>query len=202
MSFFEDLKKFHSLTDPQISSFVEYANSRESSGAKDFVLFEKFIKEAALSEEQGRAINRIVGFLADFIITEKTTDDGIAEFEKQFQSFLDIDENAKIAWGKFKETIKAKRLESFILYRKEQRLKNQVPHIHNFSLVCDARPVFDLERQSIIKYLFPITLKIENHEDEISLYELDEEDLFRLKKEVESAINKIKLLRTSIGSKN
>lgn len=199
MSFFEDLRTFQALSEEQLAAYVQYANSREPNGSKEYVLFEKLTKESGISEETGRAINRVIGFLADFIISEKTTDGGLLGFESEFRAFLDSDAVANSAWARIKELVKNRKLEPFIVYRKEQRLKGQVPHLHQFSLVCDARPIFDLDRQKISKFLFPIFLKLEDHDDKISLYELEEEDLVRLKKEVDAALLKVQLLRESIN---
>lgn len=202
MSFFDDLKSFKSLSEEHFSNFIEYCNSREYGSAKNYVLFEKFKRDTGLSAEDVGALNRIIGFIADFIINEKTIQSGIIEFEKEFDPFFKNDNDANIAWTSIKEKINDNKLESFILYRKEQRLKSQVPHLHQFSLVCDARPIFDVDRKKVIKYLFPIILKIKNHDEEIKLYELDEDDLLRLKKEVDTAISKLVILKDTTNAES
>lgn len=197
MSFIDDLKVVGKLTEEQTTKIVGCLNSSEKVSSKYLTENPKFYKSTSLPEEVGKPVLRVIIFLTDVSIDEKGIDAGFLEVEKNFKEFFDGDNEVIGSWDKAKSILR--NLEPFSLSRKTLHLKTKFPHLHDFALVCDARPIFNTSRSEIKRMTYPVLMKLEDHEGKDMVFELDEDKLRHMTREIETALMKIELLKKSFS---
>lgn len=194
MEFLEDLKKINQITDGQFKNLLQQINTNRFETITDLTVFNKFCKKIEIDLETGKSIRRLLNFIFDYIIEHQDPEETIINFEKDIIKNYEDEDEIKKSWSKIKENIKF--LDKFLIIRKEKLLRSRIPNIEDFSLVCEIRPIFDMHKTSIEKLICPIIMRIKDSEDEKpKIIEMDEESLFRIKKEIDFAIKKLELIK-------
>ncbi|MFH0757251.1 MAG: hypothetical protein V2B15_08195, partial [Bacteroidota bacterium] len=129
-------------------------------------------------------------------IENRDIEKGLKEFQKDYvDPFTD-----KV--GKFWDFIIANK-ENLVLFAnqiKEKQLKSVNNSLAEISLYCDARPLYDIKREKILKFTYPIliSMKLDQSDSKI-ISEIEEKDLYKLQQEVNIAISKIAILKSKLG---
>lgn len=195
MSFFEDFKKINKLNNKQLESFVAFLNS--SSFLKNNVQnsLEFWSRENNIDFDLIKSCFSAINFLIIQFIIDKGYKQGIDIFENEI---LDIAQNQdseiKLTWDKLKKYIR--KLDNFSLKIKSKKIATRYPLLEEFMLTCDIRPVFDIDRDKIHHFQYPIiiTMKTSNQEKDMIL-ECDEQDLIDLHSEIKKALEKIQVIK-------
>lgn len=193
MSFVDDLKSIGKLSADQSNKIVDFLNASEKVSSKYLTENTVFFDSIALKGEVGKSVLKVLLFLTDVSIEEKGLDAGLQEVEKNFKDFFDGDQEIINCWDSAKLLLR--RLDKFSLSRKELVLRTKFPHLHDFSIVCDARPIFDTGRTEIKKMIYPIILKLEDHDGKDLVFEVDEDKLKYMAREIDLAFRKLELLK-------
>lgn len=196
MGFLEDLKDVAALSDANLDILVKYFKENDFDSQREFSAFEVFCSEKNINILLAKKLLKIFLFISEFCINERSLVLGLDILNKDFPELTKNSEYSKI-WSYVSTQIL--NLEEFIVRRKEKQLSNINDNIGEFNVVCDIRPLFDVEKKKIVRYLYPILFSIVpvNSEEKI-VFELDEETLLRLKQEIDFAVSKLRILKESI----
>ena len=194
MKFIDDLKDLSSFDEKTFNLLINQFNSEPLSTIKGISKFETFCKEHKIDVVSARNLYQILYYIIQSFISTQNIEKGIAEIEKDIINHYLPEPKVENIWKRIKDNLP--KLTQFILLIKERELKTLTNKIDEIKLVCDIRPLFDADREHIIKYTFPIIISISDERKESKIVlELEEDDLFELKSEVNRAIRKLKILK-------
>jgi hypothetical protein len=195
----EDLKKINNISDEQLKIIIKFLNSTEKDNR--LTLIHKWCKENDFDIDIFDDCYSLIFFIVKEFIIENGMNDGIEEFEKTVLELRNCDEEISKAWGRLKLILP--QLDIFSNKIKSRLLENIFPSLDEFNIVCDVRPVLDLERTAVNQLLYQtiITLNLSNSEQDI-IFECDEDTLVKLKKNIDKALNKNKLIKSSLNVTN
>ena len=198
MQILDDFMKLNKLDGDKLNSFINHLNENQLMIPSDVVKFETWCTENSLNIEDGKSIYKFISFAANFVSEKGSISNGLNQFKQLLFGSMVIPAEFNSLWEKL-ETI-VQHLTNFLLKIKEKRLVHQARRIGQFSLTCDIRPVFDLERKNIQRYLYPILLTLkEAGKNEIISFELTEDELNDMLSEIQNAFSKLKLLKNKIS---
>lgn len=194
MQILEDFLKLESLDDDKLSSLIHHLNSNPLSTLGHNFLFEQWCNDNSIPIQDGKSILKFLGFVIAVISDKGNISEGLNQLKKLLFSSDSIPNQYVLAWKRLELTIP--QLTNFLLNTKEKRLLNQAKKVGQLALTCDIRPVFDLERKNIQRYLFPIIATLRDIDtNELVTYELTEEELNDLYLEIKYALTKLQLLK-------
>ncbi|MCX6567161.1 MAG: hypothetical protein NTW38_12215 [Candidatus Aminicenantes bacterium] len=195
MKLIEDLKTINNLDDDQFAAFLTNINSNELLSFKGLSDFEAFCTLKNIKFDDAKTIVRVLNFVFDLVIQKRDVSTALIYFENTFIEPAKKDLDVLRAWTRIKDNIN--NLPSFYLFRKRYKLRNILPGLGEFNVICDARPIYD-SAKTIIDYLFPMILKIKTDDDEDLICEIDEEDLSAIETEIAYAKLKLSNLRSTL----
>lgn len=194
MEFIDDLKSLKTLSQDQIQLLIDEINTNPLVTMYDYGRYEKLCQDNNIDEKIGLNLYYVLSYIFSFISDEKEIESGFVKVEKELKPFIP-DELSEI-WNYLKQ--KLPDLNSFQVFRKEKVLKRFFNRIEGFSIICDIRPIFDIERKKVIKYTYPIILSLRiSGSEERKNYDLSENDLLDIKKEIDSAVSKLEYLKNA-----
>ncbi len=191
MSFLSDLNKIDSLEIDKIKIMCNYLEEIPLNEPIDYIKYENFCTANDIKTDIAKSFYRIITFIVDIALEERNLNKAIQETEK-ITGINFSDEKYKKVWDLIKDNITI--FNKFIIYRKERNILNIAPRIQDFKIICDVRPIFNLEKTTIVKNTYPIILKIENSKDEEMIIELSKSELLELKSEIDTAVEKFNLI--------
>lgn len=195
MKFIDDLKLLNDLDKDQFNLLVEEINKNPMRLSADIAQFESFCEINKIERNIATKLYAVLSHICGYLIDNRSIEKGIAKIEDSIINphFEDV---SKI-WNLIK--LNLINLSQFINIRKERNLSDVIPGIREFNIICDVRPVFDLERQKIIKYIYPIILSFRPDSGESRVaYEIEDNDLTTLQDEVNTAVRKLEIIKQSI----
>lgn len=194
---FEDLKKIESLKSPnflELVRIIEDSLKIKFSSEFNDTPFDKLMRENRVDIAAISSTVDLLTNVMDIIVRyDKNVKDGLEKIEKNIKNGLDKDTEAMKTWGKIKDAIS--KMEYLNLTRKKVWLQESFSKIDTFSFVCDARPLFNLERTEIAQFIFPVLLNITDKKGLKFNFELEEDDIKRIKSEIECVMKKLELLK-------
>ena len=192
MKFIDDLIGIADLSEDSFNLLVNEFNTNSLVSFNDFSKYYKMCLDKSIEKEKADSFYDVLVYILRFLIREKSVDEGLQKFEKEMLTYHFNE--VKTIWDRIKKIIP--KLNEFINILKERDLLRICNRLDALKIVCDVRPLFDVERQNIIKYTYPILLSIEGeHSYEKMVFELSEVDLIIIKKEIDVAVKKIGILR-------
>lgn len=197
MNFIDDLKSINDLTDDHLHLLLKEFNSNPILKIKEIASFETFCASNGIDLSLAKNFYSILSYTCAFCIENKSVVAGVSEIESSIISthFEDVDR----IWGFIKANIN--NLEEFILFRKERKLRSVCERLDSFNLICDARPLYDITRERVVRITYPILLSIETQSSPSKMvFEMDELELLELKQEVDTAIMKLGVLKQKFGN--
>jgi len=192
MKFIDDLVSTSDISNDHFDLLIKEFNENPWSRFKDVSKFSKLCLDNNIDEKKANFLRNVIHYILDFIIEERDFQNGIDRFENDILKYHPV--NVKEPWVRIKNAIP--NLSGFINVLKEEDLKSISKRLNELRLICDIRPLFNIERKAIIKNLYPIILSIKARDSrEKLIFELDEDDLMDIKKEVDFAISKLAILK-------
>ena len=192
MGFVDDLMTISRLPKNQLDLLIEVFQTNPLSSVSNILQYQKFCADNNIDKEDAVKFYKVLAFIVDYFINEKSIEKGNIEFEeKVIKNTFPGTENI---WTYLKEKIPT--LNEFILLRKEHHLSKVANKLERLDIICDIRPVYDIKRENILKYLFPIIISLEEESSNSKLvFETDEPGLYRLQKEINTAISKLEIIK-------
>lgn len=192
MKLIDDLVDLSELSEDSFSILINEFNTNALKSFNDFSKYQKLYLEHNIEQEKADTLYGVLAYILRFLIDEKSVDEGLQKFEQDRLSD-DLDK-VKAIWDRIKKSIP--NLNGFINILKERDLLKVSNGLDSLKIVCDVRPLFDVERENIIKYTYPILLSLEIRDSDKKLvFELSETDLINAQSEVDTAVRKIGILK-------
>jgi hypothetical protein len=197
MNFIDDLKLVNELPEGHLSFIINIFKSNPLNSFSLIAQYKQSCKDEGIDSDQADRFYKIISFVCDYCIEERSIEVGLREIETKFLKNY-ISEVSQI-WSYIQKIIPE--LNEFILRRKERKLKRVTNNIDDFSIICDIRPVYDIKREEIISYLYPIILSIKSDSSESKInFEIDESELINIQKEVNTALSKLNTLKEKFNN--
>lgn len=195
MVLIDHFKEISSLKKENLTSLLNEFNDNPLNSVGTIAKLEKLCLKEEIDIKLAKNFYRLLAYICDFLIDKKSIDIGIKEFEEKIIEIFP--EETKYIWDFFKDNLD--RLKEFIIKRKENLLSSESNKIEKISIICDARPIYNIERNEIEKYIFPLVLSISFENDDKRVFaELNEEDFEKLKREIEYAYKKLNILKENL----
>lgn len=200
-TFFDDIKKVGLLPQGDLDNLISLINQSLKMRLTDENIatpFDAFVRDGKMEKSLVDTVVNVLTNIVDIIIRyDKDINDGFENIEKNIKNELEHDKDLTEAWKNVKTKIT--QMDYLILTRKKLLIKDSFLKIDTFSLICDVRPLFTLKRDKVVEFYYPILLSITDKKGIKSIFELDENDLKRVKLEMENALNKIEVLKKRIS---
>lgn len=197
MTILTDFKALEKLKEVNISSLIDFLNKEIDFKSFDRTKFEELCEECKIKQEDGYKIANILSFASTKISESRNLSIGKEKLKQFFFQSQDVPAEHLETWNKLNTILDG--VDEFILKIKELNLLSQNRSLNYFTITCDIRPLFDLKRNQIKKFLFPILLTINDSKSGNNLtYELDREILEKIKDEAECAIKKLEILKNNM----
>lgn len=199
-SFLEDLYKISDFDKKQFKEIVTLLDQRvlKAINNEDEKQIDNEIKEYItnnnITEERFSLPYLLLAHILDGMLGEKNLIDGFNKVKDFYLSRCDNEEKANKAFDLISENLN--NINNIIISRKIASLNSDISRMGNVSIICDIRPIFNFARDKILKYIYPITFLFEDIDKEKKhVYRINESTLETLKKEIEYALKKIKILK-------
>lgn len=191
MKLLEDLTDICKLTDDEFSQvvniFANISKNPEDTNVKISLLYDD-------DDKNYHSLIDILFFVSNSILSGRDVSKELNELEITVTKLAENNQEAQDSWVRIKESLDE--LKPYLLYKKEQDLKNRYKRIEHFEVTTDIRPLFNLEKTEIEKNLLLGIIKIKTSDDEDFLCEIYDDKLDMLIDELERAKNKFKILKS------
>lgn len=191
MDITDDLRLFAKLDEAVLTKFLSVA-SRDTTSVVDRASILREIEENLGDEADIRGLFRVVNHLASELSTSGNFAESFEETEKVIHELVRGDDDALAGWLKLKEH--SLFIDGFLFSRKEQDLKDRFNRFRSIDITVDIRPVFDLKRSEIKKYINACIMKLKGDEEDIVL-EIYEEDIAKIIEELNRAKDKLEVVK-------
>jgi hypothetical protein len=190
----EDLALISGISESDFDKTIDLVSSG-STDNKDFAVF----IESYETDEQKEpiiALFRFFNYIGETLAEARSHELAYKKLDELLQKVVANDLNAAKGWVRLKGAYD--KLQPFFIKAKEDVIKSRFSRVSDFSLTVDLRPVYSLDRNTIVKLLYPNILKIETNDDKTFICELDEENLDLLLEEITLAKKKLELLKNKV----
>jgi hypothetical protein len=194
MEIIDDFKEIQSLSEKSMILLVNEFNTNPLNSFGSIFKLEKICLDENIDKTVAKKFFGLLVFITDSIINEKNVSLGFKKFEEKVIHIFP--EETKYVWDFIKNNFG--RLEQFIIKRKEILLSDENDKIKGFNIICDVRPIYDIDRTKIEKYIFPLILSITSDENNKFVAEFYEEDLEKIKLEVDYAYKKLQIIKNDL----
>lgn len=199
VQFIKDLKRMTLLGDEKLNDFISLLNNTNPSMFASSIKIDKFFEENGIAQDDGRKIRRFITFVAESMVESTNAEAALADIEKNVIGPFQNDRDVILSWERMKGLLS--KLEGFIINIKEKQLNERIDRVANFSLTCDVRPVFDLDKKKIVRYLYPVILRISSTEnDDDLILQTDGDGLIKIKSEIDMALQKLSILQLNVNN--
>jgi hypothetical protein len=181
-----------SLDEDKLERLIKTINLFEFDNPERITEYESECSRIGISVENARFIIRILGLFIE-LQNDKPEGDDLAKLKKAVKQEFSNEEEWTKVWERFEFLLK--RLDHFAIARKSQDLRDNLDAIEDFSIVCDVRPVFNLARTEIGRFLYPVILKLVDKSAHKFRFEIDEEQLNNVICALVRAQKKIQILK-------
>lgn len=187
--FLEASSEFENFKSEDISTLCRLLGSVLRYGRSEDI--ESYEAECTSRNVSGANFASVAHFVADALIAL----DGAEETFSQLHRYVDSDQSpsARHLIVEFEQTSES--LADLVVYKKREQIKNEFNRATQFKTYTDIRPVFDVRKNLVEEYLYPVIIKVKTIAEEDFLFEVYEEDLDRIVDSLESAKRKLRVLR-------
>ncbi|TGJ99872.1 hypothetical protein EHO57_14025 [Leptospira langatensis] len=193
---FDDLQLLSEQSDANLEKIAEYLNRNEIATSGQLAQYLAFCASLNIDEKVAKIFLNLVGFLGDWVTEQKGFEEAFASFEQAFFSGKPETLNVEIPWERTKNFVKT--LEPYIVLRKRAQKTHVLSTLQKFNLTTEIRPIFDIHRVKVIENLYVTILSIEGTEGETLFFDLTEQELSKMQREIEFALQKIEALKGSL----
>lgn len=191
MDITDDLRLFSKLDDDLLTKFLNVAG-REKSSPVDRAEVIRAIEVALGDDGDVRGLFRVLNHLARGLATAKDFDQEFSEADAVFSKLAGDDQDVIAGWTKLKTNKSF--IDDFVFSRKEQELKDRFNRFKDVSATIDIRPVFDIKREEIKKFLQMIIVSFEADDEEF-VVEMTEDDIDEVIEELQRAKRKLSVTK-------
>ena len=175
LSITSDLELLNDLDYDKISFFSSFFCKYDMKSVKSQIHFQEECKRIDIEFDIARSIYSIFYYIASYVADKTSTEKGLNDFQENFLGEHLENESILKAWNTFKNNFHE--LNDFVLTVKTHKLTDTQLKLDDFELNCNIRPLFNVERNEILRYFFPIELKLSrNDKDEVYHFELEDVD--------------------------
>jgi hypothetical protein len=194
MELLDDLKLISQLDEDGYNQIIE-AMSKECSDLEWGILVKNLSKQK--NSESIKAVIRFVNFIAENKSNQVGFDNKEEDIDKYLNALLKDEPEASKGWERIKDSLI--KLNTYFLKNKEVSIKDRYSRITYFKIVSDIRPIFSMDKNKVIKNIYPHILKIETVDGKEFLCEFYEDTIDELIQELNIAKQKQDVLKKIYG---
>ncbi len=148
-------------------------------------------------DENVRSLLDFVFFMTNTLLGARDFRQELVEFEETITRLTENNDQANKSWKRIRGSLES--LTPFLLYRKEQDLKDRFKRIEHFAITTNVRPVFTLDKSQIHKNLYVGIVRVRTSDEKDFICEIYDDKLESFFDELSLAKKKFDVIRERFG---
>lgn len=148
-------------------------------------------------KEIGSSLFRVVNWVGSSVVEARSYSESLSDLDEAIGRIAKNNPEVLTGWIKIKNFIP--KLSEYFVNRKEEEIKSRFNRVSEFSITLDARPIYTMDRDEIVKLIYPHIVKIVTSDEQEFICEFYEEQFDSLIEELTLAKKKLELLKSKFN---